>query len=334
MLQKQVLHLLDSSMTLVLAVRFVQFHTDLSNVVAFPIQPEHLVAELANGAREPLELVTIAVVDLLHLFFYMQKVRGHVALHLFRDDFVDIVHRSKIPLILPGFDFDESIVVTSLHDRVVHRKRSVEEDVRDVLRQSVFPESHRVLHSIQIVRLLAQAFQNLFAEVDVDRHVSRVVDVRGHVVGRVVDHRRELFRRTRCLRRGGLTNNVSNVIMFRLSSVELTTTHGTHVPSHSVANPQVVAIRVLVFQLFVAFVTPVHGLFDILRILFDILRILFDILRIFCVLFDILRNLFDISRIFRSRVRRVSVRIYASATRFSVQMSTQIELPCGFVRAL
>ena len=113
------------------------------------------MAELANGAREPLELVTIAVVDLLHLFFYMQKVRGHVALHLFRDDFVDIVHRSKIPLILPGFDFDESIVVTSLHDRVVHRKRSVEEDVRDVLRQSVFPESHRVLHSIQIVRLLA-----------------------------------------------------------------------------------------------------------------------------------------------------------------------------------
>ena len=138
-------------MALALAVGVVQLHSDLTNVLALPIQPQNFVAELSDASSEPFELRLVLVVDLLHLFFHVQKVGSHVALHSFRKRRVDIVHRSQIPLVLPGLDFDESIVVTGLLDRLVHWKQIVEVDVRKVLRKSVLAEPDQLFHPFHIV---------------------------------------------------------------------------------------------------------------------------------------------------------------------------------------
>ena len=66
-LQKQGLHLLDASVTLVLTVRVVQLDSDLTDVVAVPIQPQNLVTELSNAPGESLEFLLVFVVYFFHL---------------------------------------------------------------------------------------------------------------------------------------------------------------------------------------------------------------------------------------------------------------------------
>lgn len=124
-LQEQGLHLLNSSVTLVLAVRVVQLHSDLTDVVAVPIQPQNLVTELSDAPGESLEFLLILVVYFLHLFFHMFEVRIHVALHALSETLVDVIHRSQIPFVVTCLYFYESIVMTCLLDRVVHRKQLV-----------------------------------------------------------------------------------------------------------------------------------------------------------------------------------------------------------------
>ena len=52
----------------------------------------------------------------------MFEVRIHVAFHALSETLVDVVHRSQIPLVVSGLYLHETVVVTSLHDRIVHRK--------------------------------------------------------------------------------------------------------------------------------------------------------------------------------------------------------------------
>ena len=188
MFQKKRFHLLDPTSSLVFTVGVVQLHTDLTNVVALPVQPEHLVTELADASGESFELRLVLVVDLLHLLLHVQEVGGHVALHAARDTGVHVVHRSQVPLVLSGLDFHEAVVMTGLLDRSVHRKGVVEVDVAQMLRDGVLAQTDDLLHSLQIVRVGTQLLQGLLSEVDVDVHVLRVVDVvivRGIVYGRV-----------------------------------------------------------------------------------------------------------------------------------------------------
>ena len=184
-------------MPLVLAVRIVQLHSDLSYVVALPVQPQHLVAELPDASSHSFEFVAVFVVDPLHLLLHVREIGGHVALHALGERLVHIVHRSQVPLVLPRLDLDESIVVTGLHDGIVHRERVVEVDVGDVLRKRVLAQSNDLLHTLQVVRLVAQFLQRLLPEVQVDVDVLRVVDVdvvvRGVVRG--VNNRSLLRRR-------------------------------------------------------------------------------------------------------------------------------------------
>lgn len=65
----------------------------------------------------------------------------------------DVVDYSSVPLVLTRLDLHEAIVVSTLYYCVVHRKRLVEEDVVDVLWDGVFPQSHRLLHSFEVVRI-------------------------------------------------------------------------------------------------------------------------------------------------------------------------------------
>jgi len=167
-LQKQGLHLLNSSVTLVLAVRVVQLHSDLTDVVAVPIQPQNLVTELSDAPGEPLELLLIFVVYFLHLPLHVFEVRIHVAFHALSETLVDVVHRSQIPLVVSGLYFHETVVVTSLHDRIVHRKGVVEVDVREVLRKSVLPQPYNLLHPFQVIRLITQLLQSLLSEIERD----------------------------------------------------------------------------------------------------------------------------------------------------------------------
>ena len=94
---------------------------------------------------------------------------------------VRVLYTSSIALrfhsFSPGLDLDESIVVTGLHDGVVHREGVVEVDVRDVLRKCVLAQSNDLFHAPQVVRLVAQFLQRLLSEVQVDVDVLRVVDV-------------------------------------------------------------------------------------------------------------------------------------------------------------
>ena len=138
-------------MALALAVGVVQLHSDLSNVLALPVQPQDLVAELSDASCEPFELRLVLVVDSLHLSLDMLKVRIHIALHSFRKRFVNIVHRSQMPLVVAGLDFHEAVVVTGLLDRLVHWKQIVEVDVRKVLRKSVLAEPDQLFHPFHIV---------------------------------------------------------------------------------------------------------------------------------------------------------------------------------------
>jgi hypothetical protein len=46
-------------MPLVLAVRVVQLHPDLSYVVALPVQPQHLVTELSDASGHSFEFVAV-----------------------------------------------------------------------------------------------------------------------------------------------------------------------------------------------------------------------------------------------------------------------------------
>ena len=187
-LQEQRLHLLNASMPFVLTVRIVQLHPDLSYTVALPVQPQHLVAELPDASGHLLELEAVFVVDSLHLLLHVCEVGGHVALHALGERLVDIVHRSQVPLVLPRLDLDESVVVTSLHNGVVHRERVVEVDVGDVLRKRVLTQPNDLLHSLDVVRLVTQFLQRLLSEVQMDVDVLRIVDVnvvRG-VVGDIV----------------------------------------------------------------------------------------------------------------------------------------------------
>ena len=188
--QQERLHLLDSSVALALAVGVVQLHSDLSNVLALPVQPEDLVAELSDASSEPFELRLVLVVDLLHLFFHVQEVRGHVALHPLGDCFIHIVHRSNIPFIFSSLDFHETVVVTGLLDRLVHRKQIVEVDVRKVLRKSVLAEPDQLLHPLQIIRLGTQLLQSFLSKVQVNVQILRVVDI--NVVRSIVDNCRVL----------------------------------------------------------------------------------------------------------------------------------------------
>lgn len=178
MFEKQGLHLLDPTSSLVLAIRIVQLYTDLTDVLALPVQPEHLVTELSDASGESFELRLVLVVDLLHLLLHVKEVGGHVALHAPRDTGVHVVHRSQVPLVLSGLDFHEAVVVAGLLNRFVHGKRVVEVDVRDVLRKSVLAQTHDLLHPLQIVGVGTQLLQRLLSEVDVNVHVLRVVDVR------------------------------------------------------------------------------------------------------------------------------------------------------------
>jgi len=174
-------------MPFVLTVRVVQLHPDLSYTVALPVQPQHLVAELPDASGHLLELEAVFVVDSLHLLLHVCEVGGHVALHAFGERLVDIVHRPQVPLVLPRLDLDESVVVTGLHDGVVHREGVVEVDVGDVLRKRVLAQPNDLLHALDVVRLVAQFLQRLLPEVQVDVDVLRVVDV--DVVRGVVDNR-------------------------------------------------------------------------------------------------------------------------------------------------
>ena len=81
-LEEHGLHLLDPSLTLRIAVGIVQIHADLADVLALPVQPQHLVPELPHGSRELLEAHAILVVDALHPLLHLLEVRLHVRLHL------------------------------------------------------------------------------------------------------------------------------------------------------------------------------------------------------------------------------------------------------------
>jgi hypothetical protein len=75
--------------------------------------------------------------------------------------------------------------VSTLYYCVVHRKRLVEEDVVDVLWDGVFPQSHRLLHSFEVVRIGDELVQTLLSEFDGDVVVDGAMVVM-HVGGIVV----------------------------------------------------------------------------------------------------------------------------------------------------
>ena len=92
--QKKRFHLLYFTSSLLLAIGVVQLHTDLTDVLTLPVQPEHLVTELADAFGESFKLRLVLVVDLLHLLLYVLEVWGHVALHAARDTGVHVIHCS------------------------------------------------------------------------------------------------------------------------------------------------------------------------------------------------------------------------------------------------
>ena len=116
-------------MAFALAVGVVQLNSDLTNVLALPVQPQDLVAELSDAPGESLEFLLVFVVYFSHLPLNVFEVRVHVAFHALRKALVHVVHRSQIPLVFSGLYFHKTVVVTSLHDRIVHRKGVVEVDV-------------------------------------------------------------------------------------------------------------------------------------------------------------------------------------------------------------
>jgi len=166
--QKQRLHLLNTSLALRLAVGIVQIHSDLSNVLTIPIQPQDLVTVLSDASGHSTELRRVVVVDRLHPLLHVGEIGVHVRLHFVDERLVDVVDYSSVPLVLTGLDLHEAIVVSTLYDGVVHWKRLVEEDVVDVLRDGVLPQSHGLLHSFEVVRVGDQLLQTLLSEFDGD----------------------------------------------------------------------------------------------------------------------------------------------------------------------
>ena len=172
---------MDPSLTLRIAVGIVQIHADMADVLALPVQPQHLVPELPHGSRELLEAHAILVVDALHPLLHLLEVRLHVRLHLVGQRRVHVVDGAEVPLVLTRLDLHEAIVVALLHDRVVHGELVVEVDVADLLRERVLAELDQLAHPIHVLRPRAQLLQGLLAEVQMDVHrvvVRRVEAVR------------------------------------------------------------------------------------------------------------------------------------------------------------
>ena len=328
-------------MPLVLAVRVVQLHSDLSYVVALPVQPQHLVTELSDASGHSFEFVAVFVVDPLHLLLHVREVGGHVALHALGEGLVDIVHRSQVPLVLPRFDLDESIVVTGLYDGVVHRERVVEVDVGDVLRKRVLAQSNDLLHTLQVVRLVAQFLQRLLSEVQVDVDVLRVVDVdvvvRGVVRG--VDNRSLLGRRW--LFRYHYWGYTFNLLIMNQTSFVCTETFETtiaHRRFDTSTNMVMTIERFLTGERLFTFITVVSRLrigvivsYDILSLRYDILSLRYDILS---PRYDILSLRYDILSLGLNRIGGVYIRQIRTTWRFPSFMPTQIEHPCCNVRTM
>ena len=184
-LQKQRLHLLNTSLALRLAVGVIQIDSYLSNVLAVPIQPQHLVTVLTNASGHSTELSRVVVVDRLHPLLHVGEVGVHVRLHFVDERLVNVVDYSGVPLVLTGLDLHETIVVSTFHYGVVHGERLVEEDVVDVLRDGVLPQSQRILHSLEVVRIGNELVQTLLSKFDGDVVVDGamvVVYVGGSIV--------------------------------------------------------------------------------------------------------------------------------------------------------
>ena len=165
-LQEHRFHFADAPLPLGLAVRFVQVDTDATNVLAVPIQPKDSMTETPNIPRQLSKLSRILVVDLLHSLLHVFEVGRHVFLHTNHQPPVDVVDGSNVPAVLSGLDFHEAIVVTGLHEGVVHRKLVVEEDVVDLLRDSVLSQTDEFLHPFGVVGFAAEPLQNLLSEYD------------------------------------------------------------------------------------------------------------------------------------------------------------------------
>ena len=134
------------------------------------------MSEVSNILRELSKLLRVLVVDLLHPLLHVFEVGGHVPLHADHQTAVDVVDRSNVPTVLSGLDFHEAIVVTGLHDGVVHRELIVEEDVVDLLRNGVLPQTDELLHPFGVVGFVAEPLQSLLSENDVVVHDDVVVD--------------------------------------------------------------------------------------------------------------------------------------------------------------
>ena len=265
MFEEHGLHLLDATVALVLAVGLVEVHADQTDVIAQPIQPQHLVTELAHGACELAKLSGVLVVHDPHLLFYLLEVGRHVRLHRGGDRLVHVVYRTKVPLVLTCLDLDEAVVVTLLHDRVVHWEVLVEKNVGDLLWDGVLPEPNQLLHAGGVVGVSAQLIQGLLAECDVDVHVLRVVDVVGRMV-RVVygvhmlDGRRGANRLVQFGWRGRRrTLDVSHVLRSTGVGAEALRTRRAHVGLVTTARFVMTGERPLIRELFVALVAKVRG---------------------------------------------------------------------------
>ena len=176
---------MNTSLALRLAVGVIQIDSYLSNVLAVPIQPQHLVTVLTNASGHSTELSRVVVVDRLHPLLHVGEVGVHVRLHFVDERLVNVVDYSGVPLVLTGLDLHETIVVSTFHYGVVHGERLVEEDVVDVLRDGVLPQSQRILHSLEVVRIGNELVQTLLSKFDGDVVVDGamvVVYVGGSIV--------------------------------------------------------------------------------------------------------------------------------------------------------
>lgn len=231
MLQKKRLHLLDTALTLRLAVGIVQIDSDLSNVLAVPIQPQDLVAVLSDASGHSTELRRVVVVDRLHPLLHVGEVGVHVRLHFADERLVDVVDYSSVPLVLTGLDLYEAIVVSTLHDGVVHRKRLVEEDVVHVLRDGVLPQSHRLLHSFEVLRIGDELLQTLLSEFDGDVVVDGAMVV-VHIS--VIDNKEMIAFLFNSLS-WGFTIHIFSMLIFPFSSFENFQTNRTLLRVHTFA---------------------------------------------------------------------------------------------------
>lgn len=232
-LEKKRLHLLDTALTLRLAVGIVQIDPDLSNVLAVPIQPQDLVTVLPNSSRHSTELCRVVVVDRLHPLLHVGEIGVHVRLHFVDERLVDVVDYSSVPLVISSFYFDEAIVVSTLHDGIVHRKRLVEEDVVHVLRDGVFSQSQRLLHSFEVVRIGDELLQTLLSEFDGDVVVDGAMVV-VHISSIIHNKERIAFLFSGLNR--GFTIHIFSMLIFPFSSFENFQTNWTLLRVHTFAS--------------------------------------------------------------------------------------------------